>query len=238
MAGDETANSSQLISTPSLPRHPAHERLYHTTWVYALYSLRTAVWVLLRPTRIRTEKELRDGSYGFSSLSEKTIESLTICWCHKKGRTFSSQFIINLHNSTFSLSTCGSQERNDRSRSTQSIAFMSNAARNWYFCFFIAYRSFCREKRRKRSAREASRGRASSCSFFLVVYAWPYFQATEKIVTVPRDWKLIPRDHYLATWRSQLFGNPLELPVDWVGVYNISRSILPAFLPRDYHVSC
>ena len=34
--------------------HPAHERLYHTTRVYAPYSLRTAVWVILCPTRIRT----------------------------------------------------------------------------------------------------------------------------------------------------------------------------------------
>ena len=38
--------------------HPAHGRLYHTTWVYAPYSLRTAVWVLLRPTRIKALKEL------------------------------------------------------------------------------------------------------------------------------------------------------------------------------------
>ena len=150
---------------------------------YILYE-QQLVWVLLRLTRIRTEKELWDGSYGFSSLSEKTIESLTICWCHKKGRTFSSQFIINLDNFTFSLSTCGSQERNDRSRSTQSIAFISNAARNWYFCFFIAYRepgSFCREKRGKRSAREASRGRASSCSFSSSYVRDPIFRLRRRL---------------------------------------------------------
>ena len=52
--------------------HPAHKRLYHTTGVYAPYSLRTAVLVLLRPTRIRTVKQLWDGDYGFSSLSGKT----------------------------------------------------------------------------------------------------------------------------------------------------------------------
>ena len=45
--------------------HPAHERLYHTTGVYAPYSQRTALWVLLRPTRIRKVKELWDGTYGF-----------------------------------------------------------------------------------------------------------------------------------------------------------------------------
>ena len=38
--------------------HPAHERLYHTSGVYAPYSLRTAVWVLLRLSRIKTLKEL------------------------------------------------------------------------------------------------------------------------------------------------------------------------------------
>ena len=38
--------------------HPAHERLYHTTRLYAPYSLWTEVWVLLRSTRIRTVKEL------------------------------------------------------------------------------------------------------------------------------------------------------------------------------------
>ena len=38
--------------------HSAHEWLYHTTEVYASYSLRSALWVLLRPTRIRTVKEL------------------------------------------------------------------------------------------------------------------------------------------------------------------------------------
>ena len=52
--------------------HPTRERFYHTTGVYASYSLWTAVRVLLLPTRIRTEKELWDGAYGFSSLCEMT----------------------------------------------------------------------------------------------------------------------------------------------------------------------
>ena len=129
------------------------------------------MWDLLRPTRIGTEKELWDGSYGFLSLSEKTRISNHLLICHKKGSTISSQFIINLHTYTFSLSG----KKDDRSPSTQSIAFMSNAERNWYFCFFIAYRepnSFCRAKRGKKSARKASRGRASSCSFSLRRRLW------------------------------------------------------------------
>ena len=36
------------------------------------YCLSSLVWVLLRPTRITTVKELRDVAYGFSCLSEKT----------------------------------------------------------------------------------------------------------------------------------------------------------------------
>ena len=189
------------------------------------------MWDLLRPTRIGTEKELWDGSYGFSSLSEKTRISNHLLICHKKGSTFSSQFIINLHTYTFSLSG----KKDDRSRSTQSIAFMSNAERNWYFCFFIAYRepnSFCRGKRGKKSARKASRGRVSSCSFSF----------REKIVTVPRDWKLTPRDHYVATWRSQLFGNPLELPVHWVGVLQYFSEYFTCFssqgLPCELSTWC
>ena len=71
--------------------HPAHERLYHTTRVYTPYILQTAVWVLQRPTRIRTLKELWDRTYSFSSLSEKTRNiSQTISGCHIKGSTFSS----------------------------------------------------------------------------------------------------------------------------------------------------
>ena len=61
VTGDETGRTSlQLIDSCINPfiTHPAHERLYHTTGVDAPYSLRTAVWVLLRPTRIRTVKEL------------------------------------------------------------------------------------------------------------------------------------------------------------------------------------
>ena len=48
---------------------PAHEKLCHTTEVYAPYSLRTEVWVLLFSARVRTLKELWDGAYGFLSLS-------------------------------------------------------------------------------------------------------------------------------------------------------------------------
>ena len=52
--------------------HPVFERLYHTTRVYARYSLQTALWVLLCPTRVRRAIELWDGAYSFSSLFEKT----------------------------------------------------------------------------------------------------------------------------------------------------------------------
>ena len=61
-----------LININPFIIQPAHERVYHTTGVYAPYSLRSAVWVLLRVARIRAVKELWDGTYGLSSLSKKT----------------------------------------------------------------------------------------------------------------------------------------------------------------------
>ena len=75
VTGDKTARTYVPIDINPFITHPAHERLYHTTGVYAPYSLRTTVWVLLRPTRIKTAKELWDRAYGFSSLSEKTRNS-------------------------------------------------------------------------------------------------------------------------------------------------------------------
>ena len=64
----------QLISTPSLPTQPMKGC---TTPLGSMppYSLWTAVWGLLRLTRIKTEKVLWDRAYGFSSLSEKTRKS-------------------------------------------------------------------------------------------------------------------------------------------------------------------
>ena len=50
----------------------------------------TSLVVLLRPTESDYVKVLWNGTYGLSSLSEKTIESVTICRCQSKGSTFSS----------------------------------------------------------------------------------------------------------------------------------------------------
>ena len=69
----------------------SHERVYHTTGVYAPYPLRTAVWVLLhvRPTRISCETE----PSVFRPYLWR-IECLSICRCHNKGSTFSSVILI------------------------------------------------------------------------------------------------------------------------------------------------
>ena len=77
-----------MISTPSLPTQPMKLMSCYTSWGLRpmLFQL-TAAWVLLRPKRMTTVKELSDGSYGLSSLSES---GLTICRCHSKGSTFSS----------------------------------------------------------------------------------------------------------------------------------------------------
>ena len=38
--------------------HPDPEKLCHITGVYAPFSLRKTLWLLFRPTRLRTAKEL------------------------------------------------------------------------------------------------------------------------------------------------------------------------------------
>ena len=66
MTGDETGlESVTIVNVNPCITHPAHEWLYHTTGVYAPYSLRKAVWVLLRPTRIRTVKGAEMGPMIF-----------------------------------------------------------------------------------------------------------------------------------------------------------------------------
>ena len=151
--------------------HPARERLYHTPGVYALYSLRAALWVLLRLARIRTVKELWEGSYD--DFIRRRLKCLTIRKSHNKGSTFSLQFTINLHDFTFSLAARGPlrQERRTIPRGLHNLLLLcqANSARSWYFCFFIEYRepgSFCGKTEGKR------RGTACSCSFFFVVCAW------------------------------------------------------------------
>ena len=62
VTGDETGLTSQLISVPSLPTQPIKG---------CITPPGSTVWVLLRPTRIRTVKVLTR-AYGFSFLSEKT----------------------------------------------------------------------------------------------------------------------------------------------------------------------
>ena len=69
------------------PRGNVHERYsgpmrgtiptqYHNpTGVYDPYSFRIVMWVILRPTRTNQGKCCEKGTYGFSSLSEKTRKS-------------------------------------------------------------------------------------------------------------------------------------------------------------------
>ena len=107
--------------------HPAHERLYHTTRVYAPYSLQTAVRVLLRPTRIRTVIELWDGAYGFSSLAEKTrISNLRQHILLSYFKTLSANraaAVVVSFDSVFSFSFifCGSSERRNKQSSSSNI---------------------------------------------------------------------------------------------------------------------
>ena len=54
---------------------PKPGKVGQTTGVFVPYPFRIMVWVLLRPTRTRSGKVLWDGTYGFSSLSEKNRKS-------------------------------------------------------------------------------------------------------------------------------------------------------------------
>ena len=83
--------------TPTTPSLPAHGRLYQTTRVYDPYSLRTAVWVLLRPTRIRAVKEASKTGPKVFRPHPRRLECLTICRCHKK-----RQHIFLIHSKTLS----------------------------------------------------------------------------------------------------------------------------------------
>ena len=63
--GDRGWNRTNIpIDINPFITHPVHEKLYHTTGVYAPHSLHL--------TRNRTVKDLWDKAYGFLSLSEKT----------------------------------------------------------------------------------------------------------------------------------------------------------------------
>ena len=81
---------------------------------YALNSLRTALSVgSFRPSRIWTVKELWDGAYDFSSLSEMTKISncLTICCrCYNKGSTFPSVISPAAVDWTDNMLICSSQK--------------------------------------------------------------------------------------------------------------------------------
>ena len=71
--------------------HPAHERLYHTTRVYAPYSLRTAVCGYFMSHK-NQNSELKGCKMGRTVFRpyQKRLECVTISICHNKGSTFSS----------------------------------------------------------------------------------------------------------------------------------------------------
>ena len=70
---DETGLASQWYQPLHYPPSPWNWWVFTHHWGLhpILFQLRAA-WVLLRPKRMTTVKELWDGSYGLSSLSEKT----------------------------------------------------------------------------------------------------------------------------------------------------------------------
>ena len=62
-------------TAPIISRYSRNLGMGQCKFIVSVNSYRTALWVFLRPTRIRTVKGLWDGAYGFSSSSEKTRTS-------------------------------------------------------------------------------------------------------------------------------------------------------------------
>ena len=70
--------------------HPAHEKVYHTTGVYAPYSFRTAAWVLFRVPQESEQWNRCETEPMFFRPYPRRLEFITVCRCHNKGSTFSS----------------------------------------------------------------------------------------------------------------------------------------------------
>ena len=72
---------------PSQPRYTTEDRPQHRELRALL--LATSVWVLLRPTGLSTLKGCETGPPAYRPYPRR-LESLTICRCSYKGRTFFS----------------------------------------------------------------------------------------------------------------------------------------------------
>ena len=82
-------DSDPMRGVPSLPNPTTRKGWPHHRGLRPLLFSNSSVGSFTSHKN-RSVKVLWDGTYGFSSLSEKTIESLTICRCHYKGSSFFS----------------------------------------------------------------------------------------------------------------------------------------------------
>ena len=90
--GDRGSNRTNVpIDINPFITHPAHERLYYTTGVYAPYSLRTEqqCGFFYVPQESEQWKSCKMGP-AVSRPYPRWLECLTICRCHNKGGIFSS----------------------------------------------------------------------------------------------------------------------------------------------------
>ena len=92
--GDRGWNGTYApININSFITHPSHLRLYHTTGVYAPYSLRTPVLVFLRPKKSEHWKSCETGPLVFRPYPRRH-ECLTICRSHNKGSTYQTPWVL------------------------------------------------------------------------------------------------------------------------------------------------
>ena len=91
---------------------PQPTKVGHTTGVYDAYSFRTAMWVLLHPTRTNQWKCCEMGPMVFRPYPRR-LESLIICRCHYKGSTFFSVILRPwvLVRAGFEPATCRSADQ-------------------------------------------------------------------------------------------------------------------------------
>ena len=106
-----TKGTQVPFEVPCLPNPTTHKGWPHH-WGYDPYSFRTAMWVLLHPTRTNQWKCCEMGPMVFRPYPRR-LESLIICRCHYKGSTFFSVILRPwvLVRAGFEPATCRSADQ-------------------------------------------------------------------------------------------------------------------------------
>ena len=115
----------KLISTPSLPTLPSPWKVVpHQLGLCPIFFTNSSVGSFTSQKNQNRERAVRRKLRFFVLIREDYRISNHLLMLQEPGRTFSSQFIINLHNFTFSFSTCGSQERRTTARGLHNLLLL------------------------------------------------------------------------------------------------------------------